>query len=233
MATSDIGRLITTATKNIYYEWELTAQERSVASSIAPLIRQSKRNWIPIYVREISTHKYQLIGNPIVLEATKLAEQKVIHCIQLDDASETENHILKSQEILLNRDDGKTPTTTVDMMLLLKKVEELEHKYNEQRERIKQIFDRIVPNQTLAVNQEDKRTLTAKLSLITGMGEKTLTQVVKDILANKPFYSEHEFKASVTAFKPSKSKSRAKIPKNEQLWQALTSQYVLDFSIKS
>lgn len=233
MATSDIGRLITTATKNIHYEREVTAQERSVASSIAPLIRQSKRNWIPIYVREISTHKYQLIGNPIVLEATKLAEQKVIYCIQLDDASETARYILKSQEILLNPGDGNVSTTAVDILPLLKKVEELEQKYNEQEERIKQIFARIVPNQTLAVNQEDKRSLTAKLSLVTGMGEKTLPQVVQVILANRPFYSEHEFKASVTAFKPPKSKSRAKIPKNEKLWQALTSQYVLDFSIKS
>lgn len=233
MAKSDIGRLITTATKNIYYARVLTAQEHSVASSIAPLIRQSKRNWIPVYVREISTHKYQLIGNPIVLEATKLANMKVIYCIQVDDASETENHILSSQEILVNSGDGNAPAIAIDIIPLLKKVEELGQKYNEQGERIKQIFDRIVPNQTLAVNQEDKRSLTAKLSLVTGIGGKTLPQVVQDILANRPFYSEYEFKAGVTVFKPYKSKSRAKIPKNEQLWQALKSQYVLDFSIKS
>lgn len=234
MVTRDTGRLITTATKNVRGDRELTSQERSIAQSMAPLIRQSKRNWLPIYVREISTHDYQLIDGFAILEATRLAEQKVVYCIQIDSSPETEEQIIKGQELFTQTNQtggGNLPAASVDLMPLIKQIETMSKALNSQTEKIESIHAHVVPDKTLFVNIEDERSLTAKLTLVPGIGEATLPKIVNDILKNRPFYSDYEFKAGVTGFKPPKTKSKAKRPKHEQLWKDLIEEYVLDWSV--
>ena len=236
MVTRDIGRLITTATKNVSSDRDLSDEERAIAQNIAPLIRQSQRNWLPIYVREISTHDYQLIDGLAILEATKLAEQKVIYCIQVDSSPESEEQIIKGQQILTQTNQtggGNLPTASYDSMPLMKQMEAIVKVLNSQVEKTDQIHAHVVPDKTLSVNIEDERSLKAKLFLVPGIGEATLPKVVGDIIKNRPFYSEYEFKAGVTGFKPPKTKSKAKRPKHEQLWKDLTEEYVLDWSVSN
>jgi hypothetical protein len=232
MVTRDTGRLITTATKNVRGHRELTSQERAIAQTMAPLIRQSRRNWLPIYVREISTHDYQLIDGLAILEATRLAEQKVIYCIQIDSSPETEEQIIKGQQLLTQTSQtggGSLPAASVDLMPLLKQIETMSQALNNLGEKTEKIHAHLVPDKTLSINIEDERSLKTKLILVPGIGEATLPKVVGDILKNRPFYSEYEFKAGVEAFKPKKSK--AKRPKHEQLWKDLKEEYVLDWSV--
>ena len=233
MGKDSIGDYILAATKNVRYETEPTDRERDVAAALAPLVRQVERNWIPILVREMATHDYLLIGSPIMLEAVRMAEQDIVYCIQIGDDAETESQIVKARELIEAFTEGSAGTgATVDIMPLLKKVEESEQRLDKMEKAIAQIFAHVVPDETLQVNLEDKRSLEVKLSLVPGIGESTLPKVVGEILKNRPFYSELELKAGVSIFKPPKTRSKAKLPQHERLWRDLKSLYVLDFSLE-
>lgn len=235
MVTRDIGRLITTATKNVRGDRELTPQERAIAQSMAPLIRQSRRNWLPIYVREISTHDYQLIDGFAILEATRLAEEKIIYCIQIDSSPETEEQIIKGQQLLTQTSQtggGNLPTASFDSMPLMKQMEAVVKALNSLGEKTEKIHAHVVPDKTLSINIEDERSLATKLSLVWGIGEGKLPKIVGDILKNRPFYSEYEFKAGVEAFKPPKKPPQAgSTPNSERIWKDLKEKYVLDWSV--
>jgi len=234
MVKKDIGRLIEALPENVNCHRELTSQERAIAQSMAPLIRQSRRNWLPIYVREISTHDYQLIDGLAILEATRLAELEVIYCIQIDSSPETEEQIIKGQQLLTQTsqtDGGNLPTATVDLMPLLKQIETMSKALNNLGEKTDKIHAHVVPDKTLSVNIEDERSLATKLSLVWGIGEGKLPKIVGDILKNRPFYSEYEFKAGVEAFKPPKKPPKAgSTPNSERIWKDLKEKYVLDWS---
>lgn len=201
MGKANIGQLIRTALNNIHSQGELTETERSIANQIAPLIEQSQRNWIPIYVREISTQNYQLIGSAVVLEANKLAKQDIIYCIQVDDREETKNQIIKVQEILQDSQSASKSISKIQQHTLDRK---------------------------LFVNQESQQSLKTKLAKVSGIGDKTASKMVEDILKKRPFSCEQEFRSSVTGFH-AKAKSKAKVPKHEQLWQSLNSVYILEW----
>lgn len=232
MGKDSIGDYILAATKNVRYEADLTDREREVAGALAPLVRQVERNWIPILVREIATHDYLLIGSPIMLEAVKMAELDIVYCIQVGDDAETESQVVRAGE-LMSPGGGGGAGATVDIMPLLKKVEESERRLDKMEKAIAQIFAHVVPDETLLVNLEDERSLQAKLSQVPGIGEATLPKVVGEILKNRPFYSEIELKGGVSVFKPPKTRSKAKLPQHERLWRDLKSLYVLDFSLEN
>ena len=232
MGKSSIGSYIRTAVKNVRYEAEPTDRERDIAAALAPLVRQVERNWIPILVREIATHDYLLIGSPIMLEAVRMSGQDIAYCIQVGDDAETESQIVRARELIESFAEGSAGAT-VDVMPLLKKLEESERRLDKMEKAIAQIFAHVVPDETLLVNIEDERSLRAKLSQVPGIGEAKLPKVVGEILRNRPFYSEVELKGGVSIFKPPKTRSKAKLPQYERLWRDFKSLYGLDFSAKA
>lgn len=223
MGKANIGDLIKTATKNIYYERELSEEERSLATQLAPYIHQNQRNWTPVFVQEIGRHNYQLIGSPVILEANKLAGLEITYCIQVDEDENVKTQIEKSQ-ISPVANSGKN-----DLMPLMNRLEELEKQLKQQNEKVEQIFQQVVPDDQLAINQESKELLQAKLSLVPGIGEKTLPKLIKEILNERPFYGAAEMKAKVSFLKPTKSK--AKRPRYQQLWEDITRLYQIDYTV--
>ena len=232
MGKDSIGDYILAATQNVRYQVEPTDREREVAAALAPSVRQVERNWIPILVREIATHDYLLIGSPIMLEAVRMAELDIVYCIQVGDDVETESQVVRARELMSFGEGGGGAGSAVDIMPLLKKVEESEWRLDKMEKAIAQIFAHVVPDETLQVNLEDERSLRVKLSLVPGIGEATLPKVIREILKNRPFYSEIELKAGVSIFKPPKKPSKSKLPQHERLWRDLKHIYVLDFSVK-
>lgn len=122
MTDSDIGKRFSTAIKNIKSDRSLTPEERLKAEKISQLIdpTDNKCNWFPIFVREIGNRSYQLIGSSLMLEATKMAGAKIIYCIQIDNEPETEQQILKIEDILskdiilINSEDEKSLKTKLE-----------------------------------------------------------------------------------------------------------------------
>lgn len=258
MGTDNIGQLIRTATKNIYYERELTDEERSLANQLAPYIHQSERNWLPVYVREIGRHQYKLVGSPVVLEANKLAEQKVTYCIQVGTDEGIEVQIERGQ--YLPESNGRSNGDNhANLLPLMKRMEALEKQLASQNEKIEEILKQVVPahsgnelysespavethaglalqppqtpnhispeREPLHLNSDDERSLEDKLGRIPGIGEKTLPKAVREIIDQRPFRDESEFKAKVSLFKPPKKRSKASKPKSQQLWEALNKNY--------
>lgn len=233
MGKANIGHLIRTAPHNVHYKGDLTEQELEIARQLAPSIRQNQRNWIPIYVREISTRNYELVGSPIVLEATKIAEQDVVYGVQIDDLEDTQKQI-STGENLLNSSSvttDRSPSPVVDIIPLIKRVEQLEKQNDRLLEMVEKIHDRFVPDKSLFVNTEEEKSLKEKLSTVSGIGKKKLLIIVADIIKNRPFYSEQEFKNGVTGFHfKSKKKSNNKKP-HPKLWENLIEEYDLKFDV--
>lgn len=226
MGKANIGDLIKTATKNIRCDRELSKEERSFADNLAPFIAQNQRNWIPVFVRELGRHDYQLIGSPVILEANKLAGLEVTYCIQVDEDEEVKRQI---EEGLVSPNTVAVNGGNNNLMPLMKRLEELEKQFKEQSEKVEQIFEQVVPDDRLAINQESKEILQAKLSPVPGIGEKTLPKMVKEIINQRPFYGEAELKARVSFLKPTNSK--AKRPRYEQLWEGIISLYKIEYTV--
>lgn len=107
MSEFDVGRLIITATENIHLTRALTQRELQDAHKIASFLSTSKRNWIPLYVKELSVYNYELVANFIILEAAKIAGLEEIYCIQIDDKIETEEQIINIQSVLTKENKTK------------------------------------------------------------------------------------------------------------------------------
>lgn len=105
MGLDSNGDYILAATKNVRFHRELTDNEKEAAATLAPLVRQVERNWVPILVREISTFDFLLIGSPVMLEAVKMAGLDIVYCIQIGDDKETALQVEKAGELLF----GSTP----------------------------------------------------------------------------------------------------------------------------
>ncbi|MFB6277350.1 MAG: hypothetical protein ABEI32_14525 [Halothece sp.] len=224
MASVNIGELIKTATKNIHYDRQLTEEELSLAQELAPHIRETGGNWIPVYVKEIEIHNFQLIGSPIILEANKIAEQKFTYCIPIGENKEVETQIQKGQSSF-NQNNTNTGTNRDNLVPLMKRIEELEKQFSEQNEKVNKIFKHVVPDDELLIDEGSKEHLENKLSRVPGIGEKTLPKLVDDILKKRPFHRYDEIRRKLNLFQPPKSKSKAPVPRSDQLWQAITSLY--------
>ena len=226
MGKANIGELIKTATKNISYNREITEQEASLANELALSIREKGRNWVPVYVRELGRHNYQLIGSPVILEATKRADQKVAYCIQVDEDEGVANQIEKAQ--ILQASDGNG--SSVDLTPIQRKLESIKQTLERQQDRAERIFQQVVPDTELLVNLEPQRTLEAKLGNVNGIGEKRLNSVVEDIINHRPFYDEFELKSGVKLLQPKKTK--AKNPLYQQLWKNITNAYRINYETR-
>ncbi|MCC5897255.1 MAG: hypothetical protein JJU32_04970 [Phormidium sp. BM_Day4_Bin.17] len=165
MSIDEEGKLIQTAIKNIHVSKSLNPQEKAIAESLAKSISQTRRNWIPIYVKELETHSYDLIENQIILEASRLAGLKIVHCIQIDENPETKKQIKVFQDslFLLSAENGKNHICKSEVS----------------EDRKEKIF----------INREPEESLRRELRSIKGIGPKTINK----ILENRPFDSEENF----------------------------------------
>lgn len=227
MAKDTIGRLMTTAPENIRYERALTDEERASAKILAPFFRETRRNWMPVFVRELKPYHFQLIGSPIIVEAVKMAELEEIIILEIDEDPLVEKQIVKYEELLSNK--GGSPLPSVDIMPLLRMIENLGKEVNHQTGMLEQIAAHIVtavPDNTLFINNEESY-LRDKLGQVPGMSPKTKTleEVIKDIVKSQPFDSETDLKELVNKF-------TTKTGKESAPFKNLKKTYTLDFSVK-
>lgn len=173
MSVTDIGKFIRTSIKNVHSEKKLTKQESTIASEISKFISKSQRNWLPVYVYQSDTYTYQVIGSPLLLEATKLAGLDKIYCIQIDNSEATKEQILEYQKIL-------QPFTLEESLAV---------SHNSNTNVIDSNRNYELQKQCLYINQEDENSLKDKLIKIKFIGEKT----VNKIIINRPFHSESDF----------------------------------------
>ena len=105
MSLDEQGKLITTALRNVHPSRDLTSEEEAIAALIAPSIAASRRNWIPVFVEEVETHNYTVVGSPVILQASRLAGLKLVHCIQVDEDPQVREQIRLFESISRNPDE--------------------------------------------------------------------------------------------------------------------------------
>ncbi|NEP16668.1 MAG: hypothetical protein F6J97_07145 [Leptolyngbya sp. SIO4C1] len=223
MKVSDSGQLIFTAPKNISYNHKLTPQEQTAAESLANLIYENQRNWIPVYVVEEDLQEYRLVGNPLVLEATKLAQQDVVYCILLDESDsavkqiEDGQSLIAKSEISFSLNKSNLDNSFPNLTPLVKNLEELNSNMNENLDLIQELLHEILPERSIKVNLESKANLLKILQEVSGIGEKTVLSIVSDILENRPFDSEPKIIAKVEKFHLKRDLSPSKLFQNLKL----------------
>jgi DNA uptake protein ComE-like DNA-binding protein len=176
MTISDIGKLISTATKNIHSNQSLTENEHRLASKIAHLISKTGRNWLPIYVYQHDIHDYEVVGSSLVLEAVKLANLREIYCIQIDDSEATKEQILEYQKIIDSYIKQKDLVETLQDQSLSNNDQQTNNLKQEEKD-------------VLYINNESVETLRDKLIKIKSIGKQT----VNKIISYRPFQSESDF----------------------------------------
>jgi hypothetical protein len=231
MSKNNIGGLIYTATKNITGGQPLTEDERAVVSTLAISMKALQRNWQPIFVRETGLHQFQLIGNAIILEAAKLAGLEVVYCIQIDDSDQIEQEIINTQQLTTRR--GDTSIAGVDLSPLLKRIDTMESAVNEHSELLGDVLNylkRLMPEETIAINKENKELLRAKLEgRISRIGSGKIKDFIDEIIKNRPFYTDDDLRYKIGIFKPKKSKSSS--PVHEVAWKSFVENFNIDYSI--
>jgi hypothetical protein len=231
MGKDNIGSLIRTATKNIHEEQPLTDAERAIVSNLAIPMKEARRNWYPIFVRETGELQFQLIGSSLILEAAKLAGLEVVYCIQIDESAETEKEIIDTQKLI--QCTGSSSTTAVDLSPLLRRIDTMESTVNHHSTALNDVFkylSRLMPEEKLAINKDDEKLLRAKLEgRISQVGQGKIDKFIGDIIKNRPFHSDEELRYGVNILKPKKSKSAS--PVYERTWKSLVEQFDIDYSV--
>jgi ParB-like chromosome segregation protein Spo0J len=126
MSKDDIGSMIRTATKNISGGQQLSQSEQAIVSNLAISMRESQRNWQPIFVRETGLYQFQLIGSSLILEAAKLAGLEVVYCIQVDESENTSQDIINIQNTI----QGTGGESVMDLSPLLRRIDQLDDTIN-------------------------------------------------------------------------------------------------------
>lgn len=230
MSQDNIGSMIQTATKNISGGQPLSQSEQAIVSNLAISMRESQRNWQPIFVRETGLYQFQLIGSSLILEAAKLAGLEVVYCIQVDESENTFQDIINSQNTIQGT-GGKLGT---DLSPLLRRIDQLETTINEHSTSLKDVFkylDRLMPDEILAINKDTEKLLRAKLEgRISQIGKTKIEQFIEDIISNRPFHDDEDLRYRVKLLKPKKSKSSS--PIHEKIWKSLIEQFDIDYSVQ-
>ena len=230
MSKDDIGSMIRTATKNISGGQPLSQSEQAIVSNLAISMRESQRNWQPIFVRETGLYQFQLIGSSLILEAAKLAGLEVVYCIQVDESENTSQDIISIQNTI----QGTGGESGTDLSPLLRRIDQLEFTINEHSTSLKGVFKylhRLMPDETLAINKESEQLLRAKLEgRISQIGEKTIDPFIKNIISNRPFHDDDDLRYRVKLLKPKKSKSSS--PVHEKVLKSLIEQFDIDYSVQ-
>ena len=167
MSKDDIGSMIRTATKNISGGQPLSQSEQAIVSNLAISMRESQRNWQPIFVRETGLYQFQLIGSSLILEAAKLAGLEVVYCIQVDESENTSQDIMNFQNTI----QGTGGESGTDLSPLLRRIDQLEFTINEHSTSLKGVFKylhRLMPDETLAIN----KSLSSLADVISALKEK-------------------------------------------------------------
>lgn len=88
MGLNDVGNLLCLPFDEIQPGISTDAHDFLIQSS-ARLLRASKRNWVPLVVKEVQRDQYELIGNAYIYAAIEEAGLSEAWCILADDSAET------------------------------------------------------------------------------------------------------------------------------------------------
>ena len=88
MGLSDIGNLVCLPFDEIEPGPQTTAHD-FIIQEASNLLRKTKRNWMPIIVKEISVDRYQVVANAFVYEAIAESGLEEAWCIMVNDDDDT------------------------------------------------------------------------------------------------------------------------------------------------
>ncbi len=88
MGLSDVGNLLCLPFEEIE-PGEPTEAHDFLVEEAARMLSQVQRNWVPLVVKEIGRHQYQVIGNTFIYAAIAEAGLDEAWCILADDSVET------------------------------------------------------------------------------------------------------------------------------------------------
>ncbi|MFM6196329.1 MAG: hypothetical protein ACKPEN_17520 [Planktothrix sp.] len=92
---TDEGKLMHYPLRDVAATKDLSGRDDEIAKAV-DLIKQSGRNWIPVFVREVKPYEYEVVGNHLVHAAAKKAGLDRIWTINVDSDPNT----LKQIELL-------------------------------------------------------------------------------------------------------------------------------------